>query len=155
MDRESRADGEPRGDEEARPGRAKRDVWERTLAQISSTFGKIAYLTSLRNENSGRYQHFGLAQIYSEDEADLVLRQSHEEVFREWLNYLLEPQVRDVEKYLDSIEDERETVLETWLTLEPYRRLLPAAASEAERDLYVTDLQLVLDLLRNEFASGA
>ena len=155
MDRESRAHGEPRGDDEACPGRAKRDVWDRTLAQISSTFGKIAYLTSLRNENSGRYEHFGLAQIYSEDEADLVLRQSHEEVFREWLNYPLEPQVRDVEKYLDSIEDERDTVLGTWLTLEPYRRLLPAGTSEAERDLYVTDLQLVLDLLRNEFASGA
>ncbi len=96
-----------------------------------------------------------MAQIYSEDEADLVLRQSHEEVFREWLNYPLEPQVRDVEKYLDSIEAERDTVLETWLTLEPYQRLLPAGASEAERELYVTDLQLVLELLRNEFASEA
>ena len=154
MDRESRASGES-SREEAHQGPAKRDVWERTLAQISSTFGKIAYLTSLRNENSGRYEHFGLAQIYSEDEADLVLRQSHEEVFREWLNYPLEPQVRDVEKYLDSIEAERDTVLETWLTLEPYQRLLPAGASEAERELYVTDLQLVLELLRNEFASEA
>ena len=154
MDRESRASGES-SREEAHQGPAKRDVWECTLAQISSTFGKIAYLTSLRNENSGRYEHFGLAQIYSEDEADLVLRQSHEEVFREWLNYPLEPQVRDVEKYLDSIEAERDTVLETWLTLEPYQRLLPAGASEAERELYVTDLQLVLELLRNEFASEA
>ena len=131
-----------------------RDVWERTLDQISSTFGKIAYLTSLRNENSGRYQHFGLAQIYSEDEADQVLRESHKEVFREWLNYALEPQARDIETYLDSIEDDRDTVLATWLTLEPYRRLVPAEASEAERDLYVTDLQLVLDLLRNELSSG-
>ncbi len=140
--------------EPERSARAMRDVWERTLEQIASTFGKIAYLTALRNENSGRYQHFGLAQIYSEDAADQVLRESHEEVFRQWLTYELEPQARDLEKYLESIEDDRETVLATWLTLEPYRRLVPAGASEAERDLYVSDLQFVLDLLRNEFSSG-
>ena len=130
-----------------------RDVWERTLGQISSTFGKIAYLTSLRNENSGRYQHFGLAQIYSDDGADQALRNSHEAVFRQWLNYELEPQTRDIERYLDGVEDDRDTVLATWLTLEPYRRLVPAGASEAERDLYITDLQLVLDVLRNELFS--
>ena len=82
-----------------------------------------------------------------------MLRESHLEVFREWLNYTIEPQVRDIEKYLDSIEDDRDTVLATWLTLEPYRRLVPAGASEAERDLYVSDLQLVLDLLRGELSS--
>ena len=152
MDRD--ADRELAGDEPSPPARARRDVWERTLDQISSTFGKIAYLTSLRNENSGRYQHFGLAQIYSEDAADQVLCESHEAVFSEWLNYELESQARDLEKYLESIEDDRDTVLATWLTLEPYRRLVPAGASEAERDLYVSDLQFVLDLLRNEFSSG-
>ncbi len=148
------ADREPAGNEPTPPARAMRDVWERTLDQISSTFGKIAYLTALRNENSGRYQHFGLAQIYSEDAADQVLRESHEEVFREWLTYELEPQARDLEKYLESIEDDRDTVLATWLTLEPYRRLVPAGASEAARDLYVSDLQFVLDLLRTELSSG-
>ena len=103
MDRDGKR--EPAGDEQARSDRAMRDVWERTLDQISSTFGKIAYLTSLRNENSGRYQHFGLAQIYSDDGADQVLRTSHEAVFRQWLNYELEPQTRDIERYLDGVED--------------------------------------------------
>jgi hypothetical protein len=43
--------------------RPAEDVWDRTLAQIATTFGRIAYLASLRNENSGRYEHFGLARI--------------------------------------------------------------------------------------------
>ena len=132
-----------------------RDVWNRTLGQIPSTFGKIAYLASLRNENSGRYQHFGLEQIYSAEQADRVLRESHEEVFREWLNYSLQPQADDLENYLDSIEDNRSTVLTTWMTLEPYRRLVPAGATEAARELYINDLQLVLDLLQSGSSSEA
>jgi len=130
------------------------DVWDRTLSKISSLFGRIAYLASLRTENTGEYQHFGLAQIYSEEEADLVLRESHESSFREWLSYPLEPQKRDLEKYLESLETERRTVLEAWLTVNPYRQIVPARATRAERELYVSDLELILALLRTEISSS-
>ena len=135
--------------------RAMSDLWNRTLSQIRSTFGKIVYLASLRNENTGRYEHFGLAQIYNDDDADAVLRQNHDDVFREWLGYSLEPQKRDLENYFETIENDRGTVLNTWLTLSPYRRLLPASASEAERELYITDLELILELLRHETSASA
>jgi hypothetical protein len=135
--------------------RAKKDVWSRTLSQIPTTFGKIVYLASLRNDNSGRYQHFGLAQLYSDEEADAVLRQSHEEAFSEWLNFPLEAQRRDLEEYLESVEDDKSSVLRTWLTLAPYRNLVPAAAGPAERELYISDLELILELLRNEFSPSS
>ncbi len=135
--------------------RAKRDVWARTLSQIPTTFGKIVYLASLRNDNTGRYQHFGLAQLYTDDEADVVLRQSHEEVFGEWLNFPLEQQRRDLEQYLESVEDDKTAVLRTWLTLAPYRNLIPAQAGAAERELYISDLELILELLRDEFSPSS
>jgi hypothetical protein len=132
--------------------RAAEDVWGRTISQIPTTFGRIAYLASLRNENSGSYQHFGLARIYSDDEADRVLRLCHREVFSEWLNFSLPDQRRDLEAYLNSIEDDRKTVLATWLDLSPYRHMIPADATAAERRLYLSDLELILDLLRNELS---
>ncbi len=83
--------GTPVPEEEAtRRDRAMKDVWQRTLSQIPTTFGKVAHLASLRNENSGQYEHFGLAQLYSDEEADRVLGLSHHQVFREWLNFPLE-----------------------------------------------------------------
>ena len=135
--------------------RAMNDLWNRTLSQVHSSFGKIVYLASLRNENTGRYEHFGLAQIYSDAAADAVLRRSHDVVFREWLGYSLEEQKRDLENYLETMADDRGTVLNTWLTLSPYQRLLPASASEAERELYITDLELILELLRHETSASA
>ena len=146
----------PAPEEEAgRRERAMKDVWQRTLAQIATTFGKVAHLASLRNENSGQYEHFGLAQLYSDDVADWVLGLSHRQVFREWLNFPLEEQRQDLENYLASIEGERKKVLQTWLTLTPYKNLLPVGAVEAERLLYISDLELILELMRNELSSSA
>ena len=92
-------------EEATRRDRAMKDVWQRTLSQIPTTFGKVAHLASLRNENSGQYEHFGLAQLYSDEEADRVLGLSHHQVFREWLNFPLEKQRQDLENYLESIGD--------------------------------------------------
>jgi hypothetical protein len=143
---------EPFEESPSEPDRAAEDVWERTISQIPTTFGRIAYLASLRNDNSGRYQHFGLARIYSEQEADRVLRHCHREVFGDWLNFSLLQQRSDLEAYLNSMEDDRKTVLTTWLDLSPYRNLIPADATAAERRLYLSDLELILDLLRNELS---
>ena len=132
--------------------KAIQDLWTRTLAQVPTTFGRIAYLSSVRNPNTGRYEHFGLAQIYSDEEADEALRVSHAQMFSEWLNYPLAQQKDDLERYLLSLEGDRETVLGAWLTLKPYRNLLPAEVTEAEERLFMTDLELILELLRNEFS---
>ena len=148
--------GTPAPEEEAaRRERAMKDVWRRTLAQIPTTFGKVAHLASLRNENSGQYEHFGLAQLYSDEEADRVLALSHHQVFREWLNFPLEKQRRDLEDYLESLEGERKKVLQTWLTLTPYKNLVPVDAVEAERLLFISDLELILELMRNELSPSA
>jgi hypothetical protein len=56
----------------------------------------------------------------------------------------------DLESYLDSLEGDREMVLRSWLHLTPYRSLIPAGASDANRQLYIADLELILKILRNE-----
>jgi hypothetical protein len=135
--------------------RAARDLWNRTLAQVPTTFGRIAYLASLRDANTGRYQHFGLAQVYSDQEADQALRASHAEAFREWLNYPLVRQKADLEDYLSSLDEDRRTVLQAWAALGPYKNLIPTDAIEAERELFVSDLELILELMRSEASPSA
>jgi len=139
----------------SRTQRAMQDIWNRTLDQIATQFGKLAYLAGLRNENSGRYQHFGVAQIYGEDEANQVLRSSHERVFAEWLTYSLERQRADLEAYLAELEDDSRTVLQTWGTLAPYEKLPPEAAGDAERMLFRTDIEIILELMRRAISVQA
>ena len=130
--------------------RAASDLWRHTLSQIPSLFGRLVYLCSLRDQNTGHYQHFGLAQLFGEEEAHRALRQSHLESFGEWLAYSLEEQKADLDLYLAGLDGERRVILGTWIRVAPYRNLVPAGARDVERQLYLADLEAILELLRNE-----
>jgi hypothetical protein len=127
------------------------DLWRNTLSQIPSVFGRLVYLTSLRNHNNGVYEHHGLAMVFGDDVANRALQEAHQNAFAEWLNYSLEQQKADLDLYLSSLSTNKRTIVETWLKLTPYQNLAPAAIMDMERELYVADLRALLDLLRNEY----
>ena len=131
------------------------DVWSKTLSQISTSFGRLAYLASLRDPNSGRYRHYGLSQIYGEDETHRVLNSSHEQVFAEWLNFTLRRQREDLDDYFEDSDEEPVQVIHAWKTLKPYLGLAPAGAGEAERYLYASDLELILELIQAEISESS
>jgi hypothetical protein len=127
------------------------DLWRHTLSQIPSLFGRLVYLSSLRDNNTGAYEHFGLAHTFGDEEAGRVLGESHLNGFSQWLCLTLEQQKADLDLYLSGLPGNRRTILETWIRLQPYRSLVPAAAREVERQLYMTDLETILELLKNEY----
>ncbi len=129
---------------------APADLWRNTLVQIPSVFGRLVYLSSLRDANTGTYKHFGLAQIFGDQVADEALRASHQQVFAEWLGYGLEQQKADLDLYLAGLDGDRRTIVDTWIRLAPYRNLVPSAVRDVERELYVKDLEILLELLRSE-----
>jgi hypothetical protein len=129
---------------------AAADLWRNTLNQIPSTFGRLVYLSSLRDQNTGRYEHHGLAQMFGESETDTALRESHEETFSGWLCCSMEQQRTDLDLYLSSFQADRRTILATWIRLAPYRGLLPESARDPERRLYLADLEALLEMLKAE-----
>ena len=131
---------------------AAADLWRNTLSQIPTTFGRLIYLASLRDQNTGSYQHHGLAQLFGAEEADQTLRQSHTQTFSDWLCFNLEQQKQDLEGYLDELHEDKKTILATWIRLSPYRSYVPATARAVERNLFTTDLETVLELLRYDYA---
>lgn len=126
------------------------DLWRHTLSQIPSVFGRLVYLQSLRDSNTGLYHHHGIEAIFGHAEANRAMRQSHELAFAEWLEFRLERQKTDLELYVAGLEPERRTVVEAWSRLEPYRSLPPDSARLVERELFLADLETLLSLMRNE-----
>ncbi|NWF85508.1 MAG: hypothetical protein HXY18_16965 [Bryobacteraceae bacterium] len=129
---------------------ASEDLWRRTVSQIPSIYGRLVYLGRLRNTDTGRYEHHGLAAMFDEALADSALRESHLSSFRDWLNSDLEQQRADLELYLSEQPTSRRTLLETWLRLAPYRATIPAGASPADRDLFLGEFEALLRILLNE-----
>jgi len=128
--------------------RAIADVWRNTLSQIPSVFGRLVYLAGLRNPNSGRYDHHGLALVFGAEHANRALKKSHKQVFTEWLAFNLEHQLADLNLYLTDLPEDKKTVLQAWTRLRPYRNVLPSNARSVDRRLYLTELETMLDLLK-------
>jgi hypothetical protein len=133
------------GDLFARPdaaGGPATELWRKTLSRIPTSFGRLVYLASLRDELSGRYLHPALFEVVGRELTDRTLRHSHHQIFAEWLNFTLSEQKSDLDTYLTSTQAPLETL--------PYRNLPPSTAHQVERQLYLTDLETLLELLRYE-----
>lgn len=131
------------------------DLWRNTIAAIPSDMGKLAYLASLRDPNSGLYHHYGLETVYSAEQSDRALRQMHASLFYDWLKKPLADQKEDLEHYFRTVEGELNTVLENWKVLEPYRAYVPVEADEAGRQLFRDDLRLLVELMQRELFPSA
>jgi len=126
------------------------DLWRNTLSRIESIFGRLSYLASLRDPNSGRYEHHGLALVFGADEAHKGLRQSHSEVFAEWLQLDLEAQHADLALYFSGLGEDRSTVIATWQQVKHYQTLVPSSIRGLERRLYMANLAVLIQLMGNE-----
>ena len=131
------------------------DLWRNTLSQIPAIFGRLVYLASLRDPNSGRYEHHGLALVFGQKEADRALRESHSQTFAEWICFNLEQQKADLDLYLSALMENRSVIVETWLRLAPYRNLVPSNAAPVQVELYLSDFGAILELLRSEYGVAA
>jgi hypothetical protein len=128
------------------------DLWRHTLARIPTLFGRLVYLSSLLGTGSGLYEHPALSQMFGDEQADETLRRSHARVFQDWLCLNLEQQKADLHEYLAELPGNPAAAFATWTNLAPYRNLVPPGAQDVERQLYMTDLEMLLELLKREFA---
>ena len=117
-------------------------MWRKTLSRIPTQFGRLVFLASLRDPLTGRYSHPLLSQLVGGEITDRTLCHSHHEIFSVWLGFSLAEQKADLDEYLMATRAP--------LNLVPYRGIAPATAHRVERQLYLTDLETLLELLRFE-----
>jgi len=117
-------------------------LWRNTLSQVPTVFGRLAFLAALRNPTTGRYSHEALLRVLGPEETDRALCNSHHQVFAEWLQFSLAEQKSDLDDYLRTAGNSDASF--------DYHRLVPPTARDVERQLYVTDLETLLELLKYE-----
>lgn len=126
------------------------DVWRTTLSQIPTQFGRLVYFGGLRNPTTGAYEHHGLAAMFGEEESRSALATSHAETFEGWLTLTLEHQKEDLDVYLAGLEEDKSAVVLNWLSTQSYQNLMPALARDAAKALFLSDMRVLLELLKRE-----
>lgn len=117
-------------------------MWRTTLSQVPTVFGRLAFLASLRDPATGRYTHESLLRTLGPEDTDRTLCNNHHQVFSEWLRYSLSEQKEDLDDYLRTGGSSRVAL--------DYYHLVPPTARDVERQLYITDLETLLELLKYE-----
>ena len=124
---------------------AGEDLFRHTLARIPSLYGRLMYLSSLRDPNSGAYRHYGLAAAFGREQSAEALESSHRRTFRDWLKLSLAEKHADLLMYVEALDDPRGLVVRYWIESQGYMGCIPDNASKADRALYSTDIQQLLN----------
>ncbi len=103
------------------------DAYLDRLANIPTGLGKLVCLASLKKWLSDR----------------------HRELFGEWLYLSLEEQCQDLEKHASEAAN-LGILPEGWLTLPAYSGLIPDNVSDAEKELYLGNLDILLEVIRGQ-----
>jgi hypothetical protein len=125
------------------------DLLRRSLGKISCDLGRLIYLASTRDYNTGAYHHDGLAARFDRDAAQKALETAHIEIFHKLSMYSLEELVKELEIYVYGSHQSPAEVLRVWQKLEPYRVAVPVEINPVVARLFLGNIRLALAILRH------
>jgi hypothetical protein len=141
----------PKPDAVANPQEVERlvqDFEERTLAKLGGHFGRLVYLASLRDYNTGRYHHYGLETRYAAEVVDVALRQCHVRIFEDLVALSLQEQTEDLLDFFESLKEDRARLVNVWKRLKSYQVLPPEDCHPLARELFDKNIEIMLRILR-------
>ena len=126
------------------------DFSSQTLAAISTDFGRLYYVSSLKDSDSGRYQHDGLMSLYPESAVQTGLSHCHEELFSRILETPLKEQERDLRACLVSAGDKYWDVVETWRESRYFQEMCPGGLPDYLNDLFCSNMGALLAIFSSK-----
>jgi hypothetical protein len=124
------------------------DLTANYLEPLPTCYARLAYLFDLREASSGRYIHDALENVYGGDAVDRVISKCHEEVFERLLEMPLNSQGEELRAYLSSLSGTLEQ--KTLICKDRAKSWVPAHAPNYLRELYYSNLDALLELLRDD-----
>ncbi|HET9401024.1 MAG TPA: hypothetical protein VFO34_08740 [Candidatus Acidoferrales bacterium] len=126
------------------------DFTDRTLAAISTDYGRLLYLSTLRDLGTGAYSHSGLETLYPAGAVQEALAASHRSIFDRILQTSLERQLYDLRNCFDAYTEDAAELATRWSDVEFYRSLMPLGLPGALKELFCTNLAALLAAIELE-----
>jgi len=120
------------------------DFSSQTLAAITSDFGRLYYVSSLKDSDSGRYEHDGLNSLYPQNAVQAALSHCHEELFSRILETPLREQERDLRACLSNAGDQYWDVIESWREDRSFKGMCPEGLPDYLQDLFCSNMGALL-----------
>ncbi len=121
-----------------------------TLAGIPGLLARLMYVASLRDLSSGRYEHAGLAALYPDEALQQAIGLCHEQVFERFLETPLSVQQQDLRTCLSTMQGGLQSAIIHWRNMESYRVLMPEQSPDYLKELFCSNLRVLLEILQEE-----
>ena len=126
---------------------------EAGLDTLPNDLTQMLYLASLRDCNSGLYLHPQLSLRIGVEGADRALSACHEDVFGRLLVTTISGYAIQLEEYIRYTKTSKNTVLQTWQSLQAYRATVPLRACPLCLQLFFLNIEIALTILKDTRAS--
>lgn len=113
-------------------------------------FGRLVYLSSLRNPNTNSYFHYGLAVRFGDRASRAAIKNSHAELLRQWLRVPLQDRTADLRDYLVGLDLPVPETVRNWLKLKPYLQFVAGSVPAGEKLHFTGDLEIILQIIGRE-----
>ncbi len=117
------------------------------LVPVPSMLGRLVHVATLRDVYTGRYHHPMLEDAYSEPAVHQALLYCHEELFQRVLETSFEQQEWDLRMCLAGMDAPSGEIAQRWLEGEFFRTFVPFGTSANVRDLFCSNLRMILSLI--------
>lgn len=131
------------------------DLRDHTLSHLANKLSKLVCLASMRDYNTGRYYHDGLAHRHSAEYAADAIEACHHELFRDLLSKPLRELVDELRAYFQAAGTPSNQAEQVWEEIEPYRVLVPSGTDPVPRSLFVSNIRIALAVLRAQSAGAS
>jgi hypothetical protein len=121
-----------------------------TLAGIPGLLARLMYVASLRDLSSGRYEHAGLAALYPDEALQQAIGLCHEQVFERFLETPLSVQQQNLRTCLSTMQGGLQSAIIHWRNMESYRVLMPEQSPDYLKELFCSNLRVLLEILQEE-----
>lgn len=122
------------------------------LVNVSTDLGRLHHVATLRQVSTGRYYHPTLREAFSEPGIHQALFYCHEELFDKVLEKTLQEQEWDLRTMFFDIGAPAFEIASRWLELEYFRLLVPLGTPAYLRDLFFSNIRVILNLIVSEHA---
>lgn len=123
------------------------DLRVHNLNHLSGNLSRLIYLAATRDYNTGKYHHDGLAIRFSPNIANQALAACHRDTFEHLGALPLEQLVAELEAYVVSNSSEEDELIKLWISLEPFRVVIPVASDPISAQLFCSNVRIALAIL--------
>lgn len=123
------------------------DFSSTTLAAIPTDFGRLRYISSLRDSTTGHYRHEGLLELYSDSSVQEALANCHEELFSRILETPLSEQAHDLRRCIAAAGHSVEDLIPGCRTNRSFREMCPEGLPDYLHELFRSNMGALLAIV--------